>query len=359
MIILQGKKQEVQNSEPTGADNAWMLAKTTEFKKLDQVLMSELNPEEYLNNPGFNEGTDPNTFVNKKKNFLEQTLGSDLFTAPTAAAKSMWDNFKNVTTSKSISAGIGIEATTRHQEVTKSLRNMVDNLAQYPTKENLQESLLNLDTYAGSLELDSQYLPPGTTSQMVSESRQNLANTYLSSYLKEDPVGVMDDLHDNKQFWKSLGLSEGDLVGHYDSAIKQYKVLAEKDTLSIISMLRDNFEKIQNNGGSISVTELAKMKPNDFTQDQFIMKLGMLLPWFENNMKPNAPRTKNNESQRTATSERDGITYLYPTIRFNENGSQIELEDPFQYALDQGDALVVKDNAQGTRISRYMSRVLK
>ena len=270
------------------------------------------------------------------------------------------------TKQKELFGGIAIEARTRvnarHQEVTKSVRMMNETLSQYPTREKFNEMIENVDLHIGTIDTEpgaEQHLPPGTANYMASEARKNLANTYLSGQAKEDPIGVMDDLHDNKQYWKSLGLSEGDLVGQYANAIEEYRVLAEKDTLSIISMLKDNFEKIQNNGGSLSVTQLARMQPDDFTKDEFVMKLGMLLPWFENNMKPNAPRTKNNESQRTETSERDGMTYLYPTIRFNEDGTQMEMEDAFQYALDQGDALVVKDNAQGTRISRYMSRVLK
>tara|TARA_X000001382_G_C3171139_1_gene179526 strand:- start:458 stop:1573 length:1116 start_codon:yes stop_codon:yes gene_type:complete len=369
IYVGKSKSKEVVESN-TGADNTWMLKKSAELMKLNEEnttkLMGMLDPSLYLNNPGFVSGKDPDTYVNQKKDFLNKALSSTAFIPPSANAAEMWQGYTSQFTNKEISAGIGVEASTRvnarHQEVTSGVRMMVDTLTEYPTKNNFNDMIENVHSYIDTIDLEpgaEQYLPAGTSTHMAREAKKNISNTYLKYAADQDPIGVIDDIYDNQSYWKGLGLSDGDLIGHVINAQEKYKAIAVEDTKAIISMLKDNFQKIIDNGGDLSVSDLGKMNPGDFTHDEFVMKLGMLLPWFENGMKPNAPRTKDNESQRTATSEMNGITYLYPTIRFNIDGSQMELEDPFQYALDQGDALVVKDNEQGTRISKYMSRVLK
>jgi len=373
-IIIKGLKTAGQvASKATGADNTWMLKKSAEFMKLNSdntaQISQELDPAEYLNNPGFVSGKDPDTYVNKKKDFIEETLSHGQFLPPTTAAKTMWETYMHATKRKELAGGIAIEARTRvnarHQEINTGVELMINTLAEDPTREKFNHMIENVDLYVGTIDTEpgaEQYLAPGATNYLARTAKKNLANTYLSEYSKTNPEIVLDDIHNNTPYWKSLGLSEGDLILQHTEAVKNYKTLAEKDVLTIISMLRDNFDQILNNGGNITVTQLANFTPGDFTQDEFVMKLGMLLPWYQRNLQDGATRTKDNESQLTATYEDNGIWYLVPTIRWNDDGTQmmeLNRDNEFDYAIDQGDALVVKDNAQGIRISNYMSRTLE
>jgi len=281
----------------------------------------------------------------------------------------MWETYMHATKRKELAGGIAIEARTRvnarHQEINTGVELMINTLAEDPTREKFNHMIENVDLYVGTIDTEpgaEQYLAPGATNYLARTAKKNLANTYLSEYSKTNPEIVLDDIHNNTPYWKSLGLSEGDLILQHTEAVKNYKTLAEKDVLTIISMLRDNFDQILNNGGNITVTQLANFTPGDFTQDEFVMKLGMLLPWYQRNLQDGATRTKDNESQLTATYEDNGIWYLVPTIRWNDDGTQmmeLNRDNEFDYAIDQGDALVVKDNAQGIRISNYMSRTLE
>jgi len=374
MPIYIGKTKSPESVEKvTGADNTWMLKKTAEFMKLNadntKQISQELDPAEYLNNPGFVQGTDPGTYINKKKDFIEKTAGDTNFLPPTTMASTMWETYMQATKQKELAGGIALEARTRvnarHQEVTLGVRMMNDTLAEYPTREKFNEMMENVESYVSTIDTEpgaEQYLPEGTANYMANRAKADLSNTYLKNAAKEDPSGVLDDIYNNTSYWKAQGLSEGDLISHAIQAREKATSLAVKDTSAIISMLKDNFQKIIDNGGDLSVSSLGSMNPDDFTRDEFVMKLGLLLPWYQRNLQDGATRTKDYESQLTMTVEQDGITYLVPTIRWNEDGTQmteITEENAFDYAMEQGDALVVKDNAQGTRISNYMSRTLK
>ena len=53
------------------------------------------------------------------------------------------------------------------------------------------------------------------------------------------------------------------------------------------------------------------------------------------------------------------MTYLFPTIRWNgADYTYHGVDEALQIALDNGDAIPVKDIKQGNRISKHMSRLL-
>ena len=65
----------------------------------------------------------------------------------------------------------------------------------------------------------------------------------------------------------------------------------------------------------------------------------MQMPWFERATDKSMPTTEANETVRTASFEQDGVIYLVPTIRMNDEGKLFRPENPLQYAIDRGDFL--------------------
>ena len=65
----------------------------------------------------------------------------------------------------------------------------------------------------------------------------------------------------------------------------------------------------------------------------------MQMPWFERAADKSMPTTEANETVRTASFEQDGVIYLVPTIRMNDDGKLFRPENPLQYAIDRGDFL--------------------
>ena len=65
----------------------------------------------------------------------------------------------------------------------------------------------------------------------------------------------------------------------------------------------------------------------------------MQMPWFERATDKSIPTTKANETVRTASFKQDGVIYLVPTIRMNDEGKLFRPENPLQYAIDRGDFL--------------------
>ena len=65
----------------------------------------------------------------------------------------------------------------------------------------------------------------------------------------------------------------------------------------------------------------------------------MQMPWFERAADKSMPTTEANETVRTGSFEQDGVIYLVPTIRMNDDGKLFRPENPLQYAIDRGDFL--------------------
>ena len=65
----------------------------------------------------------------------------------------------------------------------------------------------------------------------------------------------------------------------------------------------------------------------------------MQMPWFERATDKSMPTTEANETVKTASFEQDGVIYLVPTIRMNDEGKLFRPENPLQYAIDRGDFL--------------------
>ena len=65
----------------------------------------------------------------------------------------------------------------------------------------------------------------------------------------------------------------------------------------------------------------------------------MQMSWFERATDKSMPTTEANETVKTASFEQDGVIYLVPTIRMNDEGKLFRPENPLQYAIDRGDFL--------------------
>jgi len=85
----------------------------------------------------------------------------------------------------------------------------------------------------------------------------------------------------------------------------------------------------------------------------------MQTPWFERASDKSTPTTEANETVRTGSFEQDGVIYLVPTIRMNDEGKLFRPENPLQYAIDRGDFLTgFKTEDEATDFSKMISTMV-
>ena len=360
-------------ADPLELDSAktWVLEKLNMLKSENNRhsvdLINNIDSRQYVENSGFISGKDPGTYTNQKRDYITTLLAQPQYTPPNKTAQDLWNQETNKFTSNEINSAINIEARTRINGRVKQVRNglsmMVENVQDNPYPGNLFDALDNLESYVGTIDQQQQkdypgYLPQDMTKNMVSETKINLANAYLKGNTLNDPLSTMNDIREKTSFYKNLGLNDEQLNIHYQEAAKNYQKVAIKDIQTIMSILKDDMDKIHMNGGSIDSSTLARIKPESYSHDDFIIKLAMIAPWFGDNLASNR-RTPSGESQLTAVEERDGMFYLFPTIRWNgADFSYLDSQEALDIAIENGDAIPVKDVQQGNRISKHMSRLL-
>jgi len=85
----------------------------------------------------------------------------------------------------------------------------------------------------------------------------------------------------------------------------------------------------------------------------------MQTPWFERASDKSTPTTEANQTVFTSSFEEDGVIYLVPTIRMNNEGKLFKPEDPLQYAKDKGDFLTgFKTEDEATDFSKMISTMV-
>ena len=85
----------------------------------------------------------------------------------------------------------------------------------------------------------------------------------------------------------------------------------------------------------------------------------MQMPWFERATDKSTPTTEANQTVFTSSFERDGVIYLVPTIRMNDDGELFQPEDPLQYAIDKGDFLTgFETEKEATDFSNMISTMI-
>ena len=82
----------------------------------------------------------------------------------------------------------------------------------------------------------------------------------------------------------------------------------------------------------------------------------MQTSWFQRASDKSTPTTESNQTVFTSSFEQDGVIYLVPTIRMNDEGKLFQPENPLQYALDKGDFLTgFKTEDEATKFSNMIS----
>jgi hypothetical protein len=82
----------------------------------------------------------------------------------------------------------------------------------------------------------------------------------------------------------------------------------------------------------------------------------MQTSWFQRASDKSTPTTESNQTVFTSSFEQDGVIYLVPTIRMNDEGKLFQPENPLQYALDKGDFLTgFKTEEEATKFSNMIS----
>ena len=263
-------------ADPLELDSAktWVLEKLNMLKSENNRhsvdLINNIDSRQYVENSGFISGKDPGTYTNQKRDYITTLLAQPQYTPPNKTAQDLWNQETNKFTSNEINSAINIEARTRINGRVKQVRNglsmMVENVQDNPYPGNLFDALDNLESYVGTIDQQQQkdypgYLPQDMTKNMVSETKINLANAYLKGNTLNDPLSTMNDIREKASFYKNLGLNDEQLNIHYQEAAKNYQKVAIKDIQTIISILKDDMDKIHMNGGSIDSSTLARIKP--------------------------------------------------------------------------------------------------
>tara|TARA_R100000541_G_scaffold377_1_gene3226 strand:+ start:1103 stop:1462 length:360 start_codon:yes stop_codon:yes gene_type:complete len=85
--------------------------------------------------------------------------------------------------------------------------------------------------------------------------------------------------------------------------------------------------------------------------------------WITRALDINTPTTEANETVRTASVEKDGLIYLFPTVRMTENGlikfdGKNGINEAFKISLQNKDFITFDTEEEATDFSKYLSNLI-
>ena len=333
---------------------AWVFNQSTKFEneviEFEKNLNASIDPVDYARNPLNSEKDNPESYTNLIKDHLDTTLQKEDYQPPNKAAEDLWsaysNQFKVDTLTQSIVAESAINMNGRKQILTNTINDNAKLIEEKPEMYELKKTQTQF-----AFEGAKQYMSTNTKFELMDKAEKDYHRAYMKGSEKTSPMKLMEEILSGKH----NKMDKAEVKEHYFRAFSNYKKQAQKDITELNTFIENQMALVRMG----EADNLESLTMEDYYADELVMKLGALTPWFSKNMTDRSRRTKMNESQRTESVEYEGTAYLYPTIRWDDYGNEIVgITDYFFYALKQGDALAIKDEAQGTRISKKMSRML-
>lgn len=344
--------EQASNFEVEEAKN-WVFNNSAKFEQIEtdfeKKLNSSIDPIEYARDPSNSDRDNPNTYTNQVKNFIDETLQDDQFTPPNKPAEDLWSaytsKYKEQSLTQAIVAESAINMNGRKQILTNTINDYSKLIEEKPEMYELKQ---NQTMFA--LEGSREYISTNNKFELEAKVKKDYHTAYMKGTSKTQPMKLMEEVLSGKH----NQMDSEEQKKHYKAAFSNYVVQSERNIKELNNFVNDEMARIHSGEKS----SLENLTMEDYFTDELVMQLAATTPWFQKNMTDPTRRTSRGESQRTESAMYDGTVYLYPTIRWDGSNQITDIEDYFLYALDQGDALAVKDEKQAISISKKMSRLL-
>tara|TARA_R100000234_G_scaffold36353_1_gene21621 strand:+ start:2225 stop:3220 length:996 start_codon:yes stop_codon:yes gene_type:complete len=330
MIQVPGTTQTINKDPKTEVDaaKAWVFNKSAELNKKNEEhsssILSQVNSDVYMNDLSYMDGTNPNTYTNLKKNYIDELLADSSYTPPNTLAQELWGQytqvFKKDQINKAIAVEIGPRMEARINLVTKGVENNIEAIRQDP---------LSYDTKVAEFDMvmgdNNAFIPPAQANELRKTALTSYKNAYIDGMINLDPGFLIDEIVSGKHD----ELSDQQLFNEYSAAMTSYRTMAKTDIDNIYRFLKEEEAFILNNNGQIDGSKLANIDLNDLSSDELLTKLCLTTPWFGKEIK----------------------------VESNDEGTYI-FSGKLSNALESGEAVPVKNLAQGKRISKHLSRLM-
>tara|TARA_R100000458_G_C8240581_1_gene219776 strand:- start:42 stop:1040 length:999 start_codon:yes stop_codon:yes gene_type:complete len=331
MITVPGTGQTIGEDLNTEIDSAkaWVFNKSAKLSEMNDEhtakTMSQINSQNYMDDISYMDGTNPNTYTNQKKNYIEELLTDEIFTPPNESAQELWGEYIQTFKQDQINKAIGVELQPRInakvQQITNGVNLHAKSIRNNPSLYN--QSLLEFHEVMGE---DNNFIPPSQTKELIDTTKQLYKTSYIQGMLAQDPKSLMMEITAGKH----QDISEIQLNKYYLGALNNYRITASQDISAVGNMLYDEFRALLENGGDLQNSALATLDPKTLSSDEMMLKLTMQSDWFDN----------------VALEEMEGRTFI-----FDNNKNLIE-------ALNEGRAIPVNNVAQGKRMIKQLARML-
>tara|TARA_A100001391_G_scaffold16630_2_gene9303 strand:- start:8396 stop:9469 length:1074 start_codon:yes stop_codon:yes gene_type:complete len=344
-------QQTVSNFELEEA-KTWVFNNSAKFEQseldFEKKLNTSIDPVEYARDPRNSDRDNPESYTNQIKGFIDDSLQE--YTPPNKAAEDLWSAYTNKYKEQSLTKAIVAESAINMNGRKTILTNTINDYSKLiETDPDMFQIKQNQTMFA--LEGAESYISTNTKFELQEKATKDYKLAYMKGTAKQSPMKLMDEILSGAH--SSVSKKEEEKL--YMTAFNNYVVQSRENIKQLNEFVSNELAKIHM--GEASSIETLTME--DYYTDDLVMQMAALTPWFGKNMIDKTRRTSRGESQRTESVTFEGTAYLYPTIRWDVNGNEIQgIDDYFFYALKQGDALAVKDEKQATRISKQMSRML-
>ncbi len=344
-------QQTVSNFELEEA-KTWVFNNSAKFEQseldFERQLNTSIDPVEYARDPRNSDRDNPGSYTNQIKDFIDDSLQE--YTPPNKTAEDLWSAYTNKYKEESLTKAIVAESAINMNGRKTILTNTINDYSKV-IEENPNAYEIKQNQTMFALEGTNQYISTNTKFELQEKATKDYRIAYMKGTAKQSPMKLMDEILSGAH--NSVPKEQEQKL--YMTAFNNYVVQSRKNIKELDDFVSNELAKIHM--GEESSIETLTME--DYYTDDLVMQMAALTSWFNKNMTDKSRRTAMNESQRTESVMFEGTAYLYPTIRWDANGNEIQgIDDYFFYALKQGDALAIKDEQQGTRISKKMSRML-
>ena len=330
MIQVPGTTQTINKNPKTEVDaaKAWVFNKSAELsiknEEHSNAILSQVNSDAYMNDLSYMDGSNPNTYTNQKKNYIDELLADPSYTAPNPLAQELWGQYTEVFKQDQINKAIAVELQPRMEArinlVTKGIENNTAAIRQDP---------LSYDTKVSEFMLvmgeQNEFIPPAQAIDLKDSGLKSYKNAYIDGMIKLDPGALVQEIIQGKHD----ELSEQQLFNHYSAGISAYRAKSKKDVETIVNLIKEEEINILEDGGEILNSQLQNINFNELASDEILLKVAATAPWFNDKLK--------------VESDKDG-TYIF-------SGSLSE-------SLKNGNALPVKNINQGNRLIKHISRLI-
>lgn len=329
MIQVPGTTQVINQPEAdVDLAKTWVFGKSAELSSMNDEhsnqMMGQISASNYMNDLSYMDGSNPNTYTNQKKNYIDQLLADERFTPPNPLAQELWGQYTQAFKQDQVNKAIAVELQPRIQarinHISKGVEMHSDSIKNNPELYN--EKMEEFNLVMGD---NNSIIPPQQANTLRQHTKEIYKSSYMQGMVKLDPKALMMEITSGKH----NDLDNKMVDKFYQGALSNYILSSKRDIETIAELVNVELETILENGGDLGSTRLASSDISAISSDEMLLKLTVQSDWYSD----------------VSLEEVDGKCYL-----INNNTS-------LDKALNKQDAVPLKNVAQGKRILKQLKRM--